>query len=276
MRACPAAAGAAGRASRAPGTRESRTARPARSRASGPGSSERELVAHGEQAGGLEPDHRQAAGERGQGAARFGAGALDQAGGEIGAAAAERARARARQDGAVAGGAQHADGGAQVLGLEPAVERVGEEQHVAARRRARRIGLVVAEGRAVPARQRPVGAGRARDARGGAARGCGCADWRAPATRARKGARRGSSATRRSRRERPCRAARAASTSIFIFAMSTPVGHSRRQPLQETQSFIASSTSSEAIASAPSWPVSARRSVLARPRVRCFSSRVTR
>ena len=58
--------------------------------------------------------------------------------------------------------------------------------------------------------------------------------------------------------------------------MSTPVGHSRRHALQETHSFIASASASDAIASAPSWPVSARRSVLARPRVRWVSSRVTR
>ncbi len=44
----------------------------------------------------------------------------------------------------------------------------------------------------------------------------------------------------------------AASTSIFIFAMSTPVGHSRRQALQETHSFIVASISSEANASGPS------------------------
>ena len=74
----------------------------------------------------------------------------------------------------------------------------------------------------------------------------------------------------------PCRSARAASTSIFIFAMSTPVGHSRRHALQDTHSFIASASASDAMASAPSWPVSASRSVLARPRVRCVSSRVTR
>jgi hypothetical protein len=58
--------------------------------------------------------------------------------------------------------------------------------------------------------------------------------------------------------------------------MSTPVGHSRRQALQETQSAIASATSSEAIASGPSCPDKASRSVFARPRVRCCSSRVAR
>ena len=58
--------------------------------------------------------------------------------------------------------------------------------------------------------------------------------------------------------------------------MSTPVGHSRLHALQETHSDIASATASDAIASAPSCPVSASRSVLARPRVTCVSSRVTR
>jgi hypothetical protein len=68
-------------------------------------------------------------------------------------------------------------------------------------------------------------------------------------------------------------AARAASTSIFIFAMSTPVGHSRLQPLQETQSFSVSIMASEAKASGPRWPEMASRNELARPRVtsRSFS-----
>ena len=59
-------------------------------------------------------------------------------------------------------------------------------------------------------------------------------------------------------------------------AMSTPVGHSRRQPLQDTQSFSVSAISSEVSASGPSWPVIASRSELARPRVTSRSSRVTR
>ena len=58
--------------------------------------------------------------------------------------------------------------------------------------------------------------------------------------------------------------------------MSTPVGQSRLQPLQLTHSAIVSCIASLVNASAPSWPDSASRSVLARPRVRCFSSRVTR
>src|SRR3990170_1578565 len=57
-------------------------------------------------------------------------------------------------------------------------------------------------------------------------------------------------------------------------AMSTPVGHSRLQPLQETQRSSASFTMESE--SDPNCPDSARRSVLARPRVRCFSSRVAR
>ena len=69
---------------------------------------------------------------------------------------------------------------------------------------------------------------------------------------------------------------RADFTSIFMRAMSTPVGQSRLQPLQLTQRSIASATASEVSASVPSWPDRASRSVLARPRVRCTSSRVTR
>src|SRR3954447_26954668 len=58
--------------------------------------------------------------------------------------------------------------------------------------------------------------------------------------------------------------------------MSTPVGHSRLQPLQETHSASVSRISSETSASGPSWPDNARRRVLARPRVRCCSSPVAR
>src|SRR3954467_3576772 len=57
-------------------------------------------------------------------------------------------------------------------------------------------------------------------------------------------------------------------------AMSTPVGHSRLQPLHETQRSSALFTASSP--SPPSWPESARRRVLARPRVRWISSRVAR
>ena len=59
-------------------------------------------------------------------------------------------------------------------------------------------------------------------------------------------------------------------------AMSTPVGHSCRQALQETQSFSVSIISSEASASAPNWPEIASRNVFALPRVTSFSSRVAR
>src|SRR5580704_13805186 len=59
-------------------------------------------------------------------------------------------------------------------------------------------------------------------------------------------------------------------------AISTPVGHSRLQALQETQSFSVSAISSEAKAPTPSCPDSASRKLLARPRVTSRSSRVTR
>src|SRR5258706_3674288 len=57
-------------------------------------------------------------------------------------------------------------------------------------------------------------------------------------------------------------------------AMSTPVGHSRLQPLHETHRSSASFT----IASecGPSCPDRASRKVFALPRVRCCSSCVTR
>src|SRR5229473_4868823 len=59
-------------------------------------------------------------------------------------------------------------------------------------------------------------------------------------------------------------------------AMSTPVGHSRLQPLQLTHSAMVSRIASEVSASGPNCPEIASRSVLARPRVKCCSSRVTR
>src|SRR3954471_929763 len=62
--------------------------------------------------------------------------------------------------------------------------------------------------------------------------------------------------------------------SIFMRAMSTPVGHSRLQPLHETHKSSASLTACSP--SPPSCPDSARRRVLARPRVRCVSSPVAR
>src|ERR1044072_6112715 len=57
--------------------------------------------------------------------------------------------------------------------------------------------------------------------------------------------------------------------------MSTPVGHSRRQPLQLTHRSSASRTASD-VNPPSSCPDSASRRVFARPRVRCSSSRVTR
>src|SRR5207302_914839 len=52
--------------------------------------------------------------------------------------------------------------------------------------------------------------------------------------------------------------------------------HSRLQPLHETHSAIVSRIASDTSASGPSWPDSASRNVLARPRVRCCSSPVAR
>src|SRR6266446_992697 len=58
--------------------------------------------------------------------------------------------------------------------------------------------------------------------------------------------------------------------------MSTPVGHSRLQPLQDTHRSSVPYISSDVKASGPSCPDSASRSVFARPRVTCFSSPVAR
>ena len=69
---------------------------------------------------------------------------------------------------------------------------------------------------------------------------------------------------------------RSAVTSTFIRAISTPVGHSRLQALQDTQSFIVSAISSLANAAGPSWPDRARRRLFARPLVESRSSRVAR
>src|ERR1051325_195159 len=78
----------------------------------------------------------------------------------------------------------------------------------------------------------------------------------------------------RARAGKPCFALYCAVNSTFMRAMSTPVGHSRLQPLHETHRSSASCTASSPCA--PSCPESARRSVFARPRVRCTSSRVAR
>src|SRR5579872_215708 len=57
--------------------------------------------------------------------------------------------------------------------------------------------------------------------------------------------------------------------------MSTPVGHSRRQPLQLTHRSSTSYMRYDVTASRPSCPVNAWRKTLARPRVTCSSSCVT-
>ena len=57
-------------------------------------------------------------------------------------------------------------------------------------------------------------------------------------------------------------------------AMSTPVGHSRRQALQPTHRSMVSFMRSETKASRPSCPLKASRKLLARPRVTSFSSPV--
>ena len=59
-------------------------------------------------------------------------------------------------------------------------------------------------------------------------------------------------------------------------AISTPVGHSRLQALQDTQSFMLSAISGLARALAPNWPERARRRLLALPRVESVSFPVTR
>ena len=55
-------------------------------------------------------------------------------------------------------------------------------------------------------------------------------------------------------------------------AMSTPVGHSRRHALHPTHRSITPYIASDVNASGPSWPESASRSAVARPRVTSFSS----
>ena len=59
-------------------------------------------------------------------------------------------------------------------------------------------------------------------------------------------------------------------------AMSTPVGHSRLQPLHAMQRSMVSAMASETNAPDPSCPLMARRSVLARPLVTWASSPVAR
>src|SRR3954466_7827363 len=62
--------------------------------------------------------------------------------------------------------------------------------------------------------------------------------------------------------------------SIFMRAMSTPVGHSRLHPLHETQRSSASLT--DCSPSSPSCPESASRNVFALPLVKSLSFRVAR
>src|SRR4051812_5505631 len=62
--------------------------------------------------------------------------------------------------------------------------------------------------------------------------------------------------------------------------MSTPVGHSRLQPLHDTHKSSVSNICCDTNASSPGvmaiWPDNASLSVLARPRVKCCSSPVAR
>ena len=90
MRANRHRAAAARRSSRGPGTPTA--ASPGRERFGlRAGQQGTELVAQSQQAGRLQPDDRQAAGQRRQRAPRLGARRVDQPGGELGAAAAQRA-----------------------------------------------------------------------------------------------------------------------------------------------------------------------------------------
>src|SRR5262245_39759903 len=61
-----------------------------------------------------------------------------------------------------------------------------------------------------------------------------------------------------------------------MLATSTPVGHSRLQPLHDTHKSNVSNIAGDVRASRPSWPDNASRSEFARPRVKCCSSSVTR
>ena len=90
------------------------------------------------------------------------------------------------------------------------------------------------------------------------------------------GAYRGKKPISRSRADKPVFAILLCIISVFIRAISTPVGHSRRQALQPIQSFRLSSIASEVMPLRPSCPDSARRRTLALPLVECCSSRVAR
>ncbi len=162
----------------------SRIARSASASRFGAGQQRAVFVAQRQQAGRLQPDHRQVAAENVERAACLAARPVHHAGGEKAAAAAERTAAVFRHTHAIAGGGQHAQRGAQVLRLEPAIERVGEQDDVAARVRGDGcVGFAVAERVATPGGQGTRG-GKPGDAFAEAAqqRGCGCADWPAART----------------------------------------------------------------------------------------------
>ena len=72
----------------------------------------------------------------------------------------------------------------------------------------------------------------------------------------------------------PCRAQWPASTSLLMRAMSTLTGHSLLHARHSRQRSRASCRPGSSSPCGPSWPVIARRSTLARPRVECASSRV--
>ena len=63
--------------------------------------------------------------------------------------------------------------------------------------------------------------------------------------------------------------------SNLILAISTPEGHSALHALQATQSSMTPYKSGPVSSDAGSWPDRTARKALARPRVLCFSSRVT-
>ena len=191
--------------------------------------------------------------------------------------AAQRPISRPRQVHPTAGRVEHRERGLDVLGLEIAAERIHEQHDLAAILRSDR--LLGALGSRNGRRQR----GRLRRALKP------CDAFRQPRQAWQSVAQieqpRQARDDRRIARQiadqavvprQTPRAARAACTSIFMRAMSTPVGHSRRHALHETQSLSVSAISSETSASGPSWPVMASRSALARPRVTSRSSRVTR
>ena len=137
-----------------------RTARSASAEVLSPGSMARNSSRKVRRQDGSRPDHRQAAldigGQRVEDAPGFVAGLVDEAGGEEGAAAAQGAAVRRDGHGhAVAGGLEHAQGGARVLGLEPGREGVRQEDDVGL---VRRSSFGRPEDVAVPARQGAAGA----------------------------------------------------------------------------------------------------------------------